>query len=724
VINKYYTFDDVLIQPNFSTISSRKDVDLTTQLSPEVALKLPIISANMDTITGPTMAIKMAELGGMGILHRFGSIELNVAMLQDVLEAGISPFQVGVSIGLGEAERQRLEALYAAGARVICIDVAHGAQQTVVDQAKYARDKYKDITLIVGNFATKDTIQVFQHLAGRNTVDVFKLGIGPGCFIQGTRVLMANGTYKNIEDIKLHDKVINKNGDPVSVIGTKFSGYRKVIKYKNNLWYTHSYATEDHLHWVGDYSSIKDINNVGLSMTLDKPTRNGKSKYKWKRLDDTKDCTLLLPKNINFQLPETFDIQLSEYFEARRTKEGYTQDSELVITPSYELGYIIGTYLGDGCTKISKTLRKGRRNTSAVSNWYFGLEEESIAKKVQQNLNVIFNVKAKIIKTKNTINVVCRNNFISRFLSSFGKRTNKHLPEKYLCSNKEYLKGVLEGLLDSDGSYGKDGRVSFTNTSSKLAELFMFCFYSINGYYPSCTNPKLSTGKLKGAKLENFNPAFVLRSVNTNKNLTLEYQINRINNLDAQETLVPTYDIEVDCPTHSFIANNAIVHNSVCSTRVKTGVGVPQLSAIVDTASYKNQEPYKIIADGGIRYAGDAAKALAAGADAIMIGGLLAGTDETPGQIINGNQKIYRGSASKESYDDQGKTSDWRTAEGISITVPYKGPVEHVIKDLEGGIRSSMTYTGSHNLTEFRNNARFIMVTNSTQLENKPHKGT
>ena len=98
MINNYYTFDDVLILPNFSTITSRKDVDLSTSLSKDVTLKLPIISANMDTITGSSMAIKMAQLGGMGILHRFCTIEENVVMLQKVLQSSISPFQVGVSI--------------------------------------------------------------------------------------------------------------------------------------------------------------------------------------------------------------------------------------------------------------------------------------------------------------------------------------------------------------------------------------------------------------------------------------------------------------------------------------------------------------------------------------------------------------------------------------------------------------------------------------------------
>lgn len=359
-MQEYFTFDDVLILPQFSEITSRKDVDLTTNLSGDVQLSLPIISANMDTITDDKMAIKMAKLGGMGILHRFSSIDDNVKSFKNVLNAFIRPFQVGVSIGLGNLEKERFHALYDTGARVFCIDVAHGAQLSVVEQAQYIKNAHVDITLIVGNFATNQTIQEFNDRC-EGIVDSYKVGIGGG---------------------------------------------------------------------------------------------------------------------------------------------------------------------------------------------------------------------------------------------------------------------------------------------------------------------------------------------------------------------------------------------SVCSTRIKTGIGMPQLSAIFETS--KNNG-YTVIADGGIKTPGDAAKALAMGANAIMIGGMLAGTEETPGEVVYENYvelydhsespskligkigqgsrfKTYRGSASKESYDHQGKNSDWRTAEGVSTKVPYKGSVESIIKDIEGGIRSSMTYTGSKNLKEFKERSEFIRVSDSTKIENTPHK--
>lgn len=165
---------------------------------------------------------------------------------------------------------------------------------------------------------------------------------------------------------------------------------------------------------------------------------------------------------------------------------------------------------------------------------------------------------------------------------------------------------------------------------------------------------------------------------------------------------------------------------SVCTTRLKAGVGVPQLTAIMECS--KARVP--IIADGGIRYPGDAAKALAAGATMVMLGGMLAGTEETPGEVIypEGEQshpvKVYRGMASREAQEEYfGILSDWRTDEGVSVTTPARGLVREVIQDVCGGIRSAMTYCGATDLEEFRRRAQFIGVTTATSYENQPHHG-
>lgn len=141
---------------------------------------------------------------------------------------------------------------------------------------------------------------------------------------------------------------------------------------------------------------------------------------------------------------------------------------------------------------------------------------------------------------------------------------------------------------------------------------------------------------------------------------------------------------------------------SVCTTRDKTGFGVPQLSAIMDCA----RVDIPIIADGGMSKAGDVVKALAAGAAMVMLGGMLAGTDEALGGTT------YRGMASVQAQEDYfGSVADWKTDEGITITVDRRGPVESVIKDVVGGLRSGLTYAGARNIVELQRKAIFVEVT-------------
>ena len=165
---------------------------------------------------------------------------------------------------------------------------------------------------------------------------------------------------------------------------------------------------------------------------------------------------------------------------------------------------------------------------------------------------------------------------------------------------------------------------------------------------------------------------------------------------------------------------------SICTTRVQTGHGFPGLQTIFDCAHIKHSFNLDtgIIADGGIRNSGDIVKALAAGADFVMVGSLLAGTDETPGVVMVNPQtqmkyKIYRGMASKEAQKDW--KGSYSSNEGVSSTIPYKGSVLDVISDLERGIRSGLSYSGSRTIKELQETATWIKQTNASQVESSPH---
>ena len=160
---------------------------------------------------------------------------------------------------------------------------------------------------------------------------------------------------------------------------------------------------------------------------------------------------------------------------------------------------------------------------------------------------------------------------------------------------------------------------------------------------------------------------------------------------------------------------------SICKTRIMTGIGVPTLASVADCYMARNKDSryndVSIIADGGIRYPADFVKSLAAGADAVIAGQIFAGTIESPGEVISldGRRvKVYRGMASKEVQDDKrGGLKPGTCAEGVSTHIPLKGKAYYVLDEFCGGLRSAMTYTNSYNLSDLRNNSRFIKLTPS-----------
>ena len=171
---------------------------------------------------------------------------------------------------------------------------------------------------------------------------------------------------------------------------------------------------------------------------------------------------------------------------------------------------------------------------------------------------------------------------------------------------------------------------------------------------------------------------------------------------------------------------------SICTTRMVAGVGVPQLTAILNVFKITKKRDVPIIADGGIKYSGDIAKAIAAGADTVMIGSLLAGTDEAPGEVYlyrGRSYKAYRGmgsisamlKGSAERYFQDTNEIQKLIPEGVEGQVPYKGPANVILEQLIGGLRSSMGYTGNDNIKKMQSNCEFIKITSSGLKESHVH---
>jgi inosine-5'-monophosphate dehydrogenase len=692
------TFDDVLLVPAASAVIP-SEVSTRTRLTPRVELAMPIVSAAMDTVTEGHMAIAMARHGGLGVIHRNLSIAAQVAEVDKVKRSQsgmiVDPvtlpphapvtaaldlmahyrisgvpitdpdgrlvglltnrdlrfvddvdqpiadvmrqpplvtappgttleeakallwehrieklpvvdddgflrglitvkdikkrtqypdsthdergrLRCAAAIGVGGDALERAAALVQAGVDVLVVDTAHGHSQGVVDMVKTVKDLHgEQVDIIAGNVATAEATEALLDAGA----DAVKVGIGPGCFAAGTRILMADATYKAIEEVAAGDRVINMHGEPVTVLRAWCTGVRDVMAVRHTASAREMVMTPDHQFFVGDLSTTSParVSARGYVGVLEKPTRLSTSKLVWKPIGDAERATLLAPRSIAFDLPDHLDIDLGDF-----------------------------------------AVREAR----------------------------------------------------------------------------------------------------------------------LNGSFPEATLEPGSAGGLTGTDDSRCQPSYRMRvNLRHRRRHLADHQV--VKQLDRRDLgiSVPVYDIEVDCPTHSFIAENVIVHNSICTTRVVAGVGVPQVTAIYDCAVAAARRGATVIADGGLQFSGDVAKAIAAGADVVMIGSLLAGVDESPGEVVfhQGERfKEYRGmgsmgamkarSYSKDRYFQGDVTeAEKLVPEGIEGRVAYKGPVANVVYQLIGGLRAAMGYCGTPTVPELKDRARFVRITGAGLRESHPH---
>lgn len=189
-----------------------------------------------------------------------------------------------------------------------------------------------------------------------------------------------------------------------------------------------------------------------------------------------------------------------------------------------------------------------------------------------------------------------------------------------------------------------------------------------------------------------------------------------ITSIETKHYVGKVYDLTV-ADNHSYNINGIVVHNSLCTTRIKTGFGVPNVTSLADVSAVAR---VPVIACGGIRNSGDIAKALACGASSVILGSLLAGTKETPGAILekpNGLYKRYRGAASLETKSIHGQAT--RNVEGESTIVPFKGGIKFIVEGILDGLRSALSYAGAESIVTF--SPEIVRVTSAGINEARPH---
>jgi IMP dehydrogenase len=205
------TFDDVLITPKKSEVRSRRDPSLRTRITKTKFIDIPIISANMDTVTESDMAIAMGKLGGLGIIHRFMTIDEQVHIVQTTRDAGVK--LISASIGVNDDFKERAEKLAIAGCQILTIDIAHGHSVQMIETMKWIKDKFPEIEIIAGNLATADAAKDLIE-AGASAI---KVGIGPGSMCT-TRIITGCG-LPQLSAIALCAEVARSYDTPVIADG-------------------------------------------------------------------------------------------------------------------------------------------------------------------------------------------------------------------------------------------------------------------------------------------------------------------------------------------------------------------------------------------------------------------------------------------------------------------------------------------------------------------------
>ena len=380
----------------------------------------------------------------------------------------------------------------------------------------------------------------------------------------------------------------------------------------------------------------------------------------------------------------------------------------------------------------------------------FNEKETEFCEDVKNLVADIFGYKkTKLRQTpRHAVEVMIHNHAVAKFFEWLLPKgaVNKRLPDFVLNQTDENLRQFLIGALRGDGCLKDARRIGYKTASPHLAhqiaEVFMRLGYlaSVQSYQPKYENHSTNYYvRIGGEQAQRFASEFPELNLDFPEDIKIKQDvfsdddyfyvaIRSAETLKDQELEVFNIEVEED---HTYIANRVAVHN--CTTRVVTGAGVPQITAITDCVNAAKGSGVPVIADGGVKYSGDVIKAIVAGADSVMIGSLFAGTEEAPGEVIlfqGRNFKTYRGmgsigamkKGSSDRYAQEGTVSDSKyVPEGIEGRVAYKGTVAEMVTQLVGGLQSGMGYTGCGNIAELQENAKFIRITNAGLRESHVH---
>jgi len=616
-LERTYGFDEVAIKQKKNVCTSRLDADISSEVIRGIVRPVPLIASNMSTVVNSDMCNKLYDLGALGFMHRALPEE---EYLQEINRIADKCRVVCASVGVGDSQFKLAKKLIKNGANVIVIDIAHGFSDAVVNIAKRIKSFSKNTKVVVGN-----TINVESAYEVDKYVDALKVGIAGGCFAAGTRILMSNGLYKNIENIVVDDIIINQYGKPARVKRSFSTGYKTILSVKSSLCNKSTLVTKDHLYF----------------------TENG-----WKEINEI-SSTLLFPKNIDFDMPKDFTLYIDK-----------NKEEAVVVKPTYSSGYLFGSAL-------SKNVRISKRTYRIT--WNIEKESMYIVKELIDSILMFFQNSIKIyIRTIGKyIAVSVYDKCLHKIIESF---ENKSLPQNLFVNNDLYLEGLVDSICDF-ARYGN---------SQNMSEIYGIAEYNLSGFLPGSVS-----------KNEKY-----LQSVSFSKNCIAE--------------TVEVYDLEIDDNSHSFIANNAIVHNSACETAMMTGCTEKQFSVCLKFQKVSKKLGLPIISDGSIKFPADVVKAIGAGASSVMGGQIFARCPESAAEIVEidgEKKKLYAGMASRYVQEKwRGGLNPGTCVEGKTVYLNMGEPVANLIERYSGALRSGLTYSGAKDISDFQKKCEFILI--------------
>jgi len=783
------TFDDVLLQPGYSEVAIG-EIDVSTYVTRNLKIDVPIVSSPMDTVTEGKLAAAVAKCGGVGVVHYNIPIAKQVEHVAFVKSLKLP---VGAAVGPNDDERvsalmakevdflvidtahgfrkvviDAVKRYKKAGADVVAGNIvsADAAEQMISAGADGLRVGLgpgsicfeAGALVLMDDYSVKpiESVQVGERVIthkghARRVTKAYvkpysgemvkiKAGGSPGVISATSNHPFLAVTF-DVDDKRMrkigpkHYFHLDKYADSLDwkEAGSLAYGSVVVTPRKSSVQGTPS-PVLDLAEWVDGTQrddahlwSEKHGVNPNVESHVDLARRfNTTPRVMTSIVHGGKSRDPILDLHANVWLDAT---HYQREFEPQKISRIVHLDESVM--------RLFGYYLAEGCVCGPEKNKSLRFCFSKLETAYHEDVEQIIGRKFNY-----FKSGISASKTRGGASVIAYSHVLARFFEKFlgNGCQDKKIPSFVFELDPRLLKGLLVGMIRGDGTVKETGRVTYTTTNATLAFQVAEIFSRLGFMASIRRNPKVKphwsdTFKvgISGKQVHAFAKMFPELNVRLKNGISKQgswqdeqfiyWSLDSVERIHKDTTV---YNLEVE-EDESYLVNRIAVHN--CTTRIITGIGVPQLTAVSEVADIASQHKIPVIADGGIKYSGDLAKAIAAGASCGMLGNLFAGCDESPGDVIESEGqkfKKYRGMGSVESlkanyanrYDAFKKSL---VPEGVSGLTKYRGSVDGVITQFEGGLRKAMVYVGAKNLEEFQRKARFVRITSSGFTESHPH---